>query len=127
MQFRRRMGGTQLYLRILAPQLTLPYGLSRLASCRCASSPTAVSIDCEWNRWNSGGSRAMLRVEIFLIRVLEITFFTGLAGCAVTVVLSWLSIFGGEFSKEEDPRPVGPIEHSQSSRNNLLHSELRRQ
>ena len=69
----------------------------------------------------------MTRVEIFLIRALEVMFFTGLAGCAVTVVLSWISIFGGEFSNEEDSRPAGPIEHPQSSRNNLLHSELRRQ
>ena len=70
----------------------------------------------------------MLRVETFLIRVLEITFFTGLGGCAITVVLSWISIFGGELSKEEDWRPADPIGHSQSSRNNyLFHSELRRQ
>ena len=69
----------------------------------------------------------MLRVEIFFMRALEIAFFTGLVGCVVTVVLSWISIFGDELSRKEDSRPADPIEHSQLSRSNLFHSELRRQ
>lgn len=31
-------------------------------------------------------------------RVVEIMFFTGLVGCAIVVVVSWVSIFGDGFS-----------------------------
>ncbi len=69
----------------------------------------------------------MLRVEIFLIRVLQITFFTGLVGCAVTVVLSWISIFGGELLGRGESRPGDPIAPSQAIGNSFFHSDLRRQ
>jgi hypothetical protein len=33
-----------------------------------------------------------------------VLFFVGIAGCSVTIVLSWYSIFKEEFaSKDEDP------------------------
>lgn len=67
----------------------------------------------------------MLRVELVLMRALEITFFTGLAGCALTVVLSWISIFGSEL-KEEEPRPADPIKQSPSHWSSFFHSELKR-
>lgn len=68
----------------------------------------------------------MLRVDIVLMRALEITFFTGLAGCALTVVLSWISIFGGELAKEEESRTADPIKPSPSYWSNFFHSELKR-
>ena len=69
----------------------------------------------------------MLKVEMLLVRALEIAFFAGLAGCAATVVSSWISIFGGELKKEEKLSTRDPIEPSHSHRSNFFHSELRRQ
>ena len=40
-----------------------------------------------------------VRIGIWLIRILEITFFTGLIGCAFVVILSWISIFRDGFTK----------------------------
>jgi len=48
-----------------------------------------------------------LTLAIFLIRVIELLFFVGLAGCAVVVVVSWFSIFKAEFFDKEDVK----IEH----------------
>ncbi|MDR3740178.1 MAG: hypothetical protein P4L40_14285 [Terracidiphilus sp.] len=38
---------------------------------------------------------------IWAIRALEVVFFTGLAGCALAVVFSWISIFGTVFKRGE--------------------------
>jgi hypothetical protein len=35
------------------------------------------------------------------MRALEVAFFTGLIGCAVVVVWSWISIFKDGFSKKD--------------------------
>jgi hypothetical protein len=35
---------------------------------------------------------------VFAMRIVEILFFTGLIGCAVVVVVSWVSIFKEGFS-----------------------------
>jgi len=35
---------------------------------------------------------------IFATRVIEIMFFTGIVGCALVVVISWISIFKDGFS-----------------------------
>jgi hypothetical protein len=40
---------------------------------------------------------------MFLVRVIELMFFTGVAGCVVTIVLSWYSIFKDELFP---PTPV---------------------
>jgi hypothetical protein len=37
-------------------------------------------------------------------RVIVVLFFTGLTGCAVVVVLSWISIFGDGFSDWRNAR-----------------------
>lgn len=54
----------------------------------------------------------MLRFEIFCMRLVEVLFFTGLIGCAVAVVLSWISIFKNEFAGVDKSAPV---ENSSSS------------
>ncbi len=49
-----------------------------------------------------GGAKGeMLRLETFCVRLLEITFFSGLAGCALVVVCSWVSIFKSGFSDRD--------------------------
>ncbi len=45
---------------------------------------------------------ADMTVGVFFIRALTFLFFTGLAGCCVVVLLSWISIFGSEFSRQSD-------------------------
>lgn len=35
---------------------------------------------------------------IFLVRIIELMFFSGIAGCVVTIVASWYSIFKDEFT-----------------------------
>ncbi len=37
-------------------------------------------------------------ILIWLVRVIELVFFTGVAGCVVTIVASWYSIFKEEFT-----------------------------
>lgn len=39
-------------------------------------------------------------VAVFAIRVLKIMFFTGLLGCVVVVLLSWISVGKDSFSKK---------------------------
>jgi hypothetical protein len=36
----------------------------------------------------------------YVIRILEVLFFTGILGCLVVVVLSWISIFKSGFSPD---------------------------
>lgn len=43
-----------------------------------------------------------LSLMVWGIRTLEFIFFTGLAGCAVVVVVSWVSIFRSGFSDHSD-------------------------
>ena len=45
---------------------------------------------------------------IFLVRIVEVVFFTGVAGCVVTIVASWYSIFKEEFTSEPDLPSVHP-------------------
>ena len=37
---------------------------------------------------------------IWLARIFEVMFFTGIAGCLVTIVLSWFSIVGEELTSK---------------------------
>jgi hypothetical protein len=39
-----------------------------------------------------------LKLGVLAMRVLEIMFFTGLLGCAVAVILSWISVGKGCFA-----------------------------
>ena len=39
---------------------------------------------------------------IWLLRVLEIMFFAGLVGCAIVVIISWISIFKDGFSNTDE-------------------------
>jgi hypothetical protein len=39
---------------------------------------------------------------MFLVRTIELVFFAGVAGCVVTIVASWYSIFKEEFTPETD-------------------------
>jgi len=41
------------------------------------------------------------RMAELAIRVLEVMFFTGLLGCAVAVILSWISVGQGCFTDEK--------------------------
>jgi hypothetical protein len=42
---------------------------------------------------------------IALFYVLEVMFFTGLVGCALVVVVSWISIFKSGFSDADEHLP----------------------
>lgn len=41
------------------------------------------------------------RIGIWLMRALEVVFFTGLIGCALVVMLSWVSILNDVLSDDE--------------------------
>jgi hypothetical protein len=43
-----------------------------------------------------------LRVELFFVHLLEVLFFVGLGGCAIVVLLSWISILKNAFSDDEE-------------------------
>jgi len=43
------------------------------------------------------------RLTVGLFHVLEVMFFTGIAGCALVVVTSWISIFKSGFSDKDEP------------------------
>jgi hypothetical protein len=38
---------------------------------------------------------------IWVVRMLELLFFGGVAGCLVTILLSWYSIFKEEFTSKD--------------------------
>jgi hypothetical protein len=40
------------------------------------------------------------RLAVFAMRVLEVMLFTGLLGCAVVVILSWIFVGKGSFADE---------------------------
>jgi hypothetical protein len=40
-------------------------------------------------------------LAIWMMRALEVLFFTGLIGCSLVVVISWISIFKSGFSPDE--------------------------
>jgi hypothetical protein len=42
------------------------------------------------------------RILGFAARVLEVMFFTGLVGCVLTIIVSWVEIFSDGFSKDEE-------------------------
>jgi hypothetical protein len=44
----------------------------------------------------------VLKVEVLAMRVLEVMFFTGLVGCALVVIISWISIFKSGFSDKDE-------------------------
>jgi hypothetical protein len=57
-------------------------------------------------------------ILIWLMRILEVVFFVGVAGCLVTIVVSWYSIFKDEFTSDvrngsNSPREL-PIRKSTS-------------
>jgi hypothetical protein len=41
------------------------------------------------------------KLAFLAIRAVEVMFFAGLAGCAVVVILSWISVGRDSFSKKE--------------------------
>jgi len=43
-----------------------------------------------------------MTVGVFFLRALTFLFLTGLAGCCIVVLLSWISIFGSELSRKPD-------------------------
>lgn len=43
-----------------------------------------------------------LKFEVLLMHLLVGTFFVGLVGCAITVAISWVSIFKSGFSDRDD-------------------------
>jgi hypothetical protein len=47
-------------------------------------------------------------ILIFLVRMIEVLFFTGVAGCVVTIVASWYLIFKEEFTSEPSLSSVHP-------------------
>lgn len=38
---------------------------------------------------------------VVAMRVLEVVFFVGLAGCVLTVILSWISVLRGSLNDKE--------------------------
>jgi hypothetical protein len=40
------------------------------------------------------------------MRLLEVLFFTGLAGCTIAVALSWISIFKSGFADTQESAPA---------------------
>ncbi|HKD59725.1 MAG TPA: hypothetical protein VKB47_04660 [Terracidiphilus sp.] len=61
-------------------------------------------------------------------RVVVVLFFTGLAGCAVVVALSWISIFGDGFSDWQNARTDSDLAamHEESHHASRAHGHLRR-
>ncbi len=43
----------------------------------------------------------MQTLAIWMMRLVEAMFFTGLAGCVLVVLISWVSIFGSGFRRGE--------------------------
>ena len=41
------------------------------------------------------------RIFEFVAHVLEVMFFTGLIGCVLTIIVSWVEIFSDGFSDDE--------------------------
>jgi len=69
------------------------------------------------NMWKGWCDRAMsYQLIIWLFRVLEVMFFTGLFGCSLVVVISWISIFKDGFSDEEDHSSDFHDEHLREQR-----------
>jgi len=42
-----------------------------------------------------------VHVDVWLMRALDLVFFSGLIGCALVVIFSWISIFRDGFSKKD--------------------------
>ncbi len=42
-----------------------------------------------------------LKTGLVAMHVLEVMFFVGLAGCTLTVILSWISVMYGSFKDKE--------------------------
>jgi hypothetical protein len=40
------------------------------------------------------------KLAVIAMRVIEVLFFTGLSGCAVVVILSWISVGRDSFSNK---------------------------
>ncbi len=57
----------------------------------------------------------MVQLGRFFMHLLVTLFFIGLVGCAVTVVLSWISIFASEFSRSKDSQAEALLEGQVSS------------
>jgi hypothetical protein len=41
------------------------------------------------------------KIITFVARVLEVMFFTGLVGCALMIIVSWIEIFSDGFSDDD--------------------------
>ena len=41
------------------------------------------------------------QIAVWFMKLIEILFFAGLIGCAVTVLISWVSIFKEGFSNDD--------------------------
>lgn len=41
-----------------------------------------------------------MRIPVLIMRIVEIAFFTGLVGCAIVVLISWVSILKEGLSKD---------------------------
>ncbi|KAA6460933.1 hypothetical protein DYQ86_11675 [Acidobacteria bacterium AB60] len=67
----------------------------------------------------------MERLGSICIRLIEVLFFTGLAGCSIVVVLSWLSIFKSEFFDKEDMKTDAiPVVTQQPTAYRFIQSDL---
>ncbi len=40
------------------------------------------------------------KIAVWLLRAIEVLFFTGLAGCVLVVMISWVSIAKASFTKD---------------------------
>ncbi len=66
----------------------------------------------------------MATVVHFCVRLVEILFFTGLTGCAVVVVLSWISIFASGFSNEDDIKRSDEVVVTGRTSYKFMHPDL---
>jgi hypothetical protein len=41
-----------------------------------------------------------MRIEIIIMKIIEAAFFAGLIGCAIVVIISWVSILKEGFTKD---------------------------
>ena len=47
-------------------------------------------------------TRAVSKMIVLLMRLVEVLFFVGLLGCVSVIVLSWISILGSGFKRGAD-------------------------
>jgi hypothetical protein len=64
------------------------------------------------------------KIMLWSTYVLEVIFFTGLTGCALVVVISWISIFRSGFTREVQPVIHVPAESHRSSAHTSVGSQI---